>query len=109
MQESIGDRLGPQYAFSMTVKGSVVDVILFTNPEAAFYASAHTHSGHEFHYIRSGSCSLRIGTENHSMPAGSCCLVAKGAFHDIRMLSESICRLSALIVPRDSEVLFGKP
>jgi len=108
MQESIGDRLGPQYAFSMTVKGSAVDVILFTNPSAKFYASAHTHSGHEFHYIAQGSSSLRIGAESHAMTAGNCYLVAKGTFHDVKMLSHSVCRLSALIDPAGGEGLFGK-
>lgn len=107
MQESIGDRLGPQYAFSMTVKGSAVDVILFTNPSAKFYASAHTHSGHEFHYIDRGSSSLRIGAESYAMTAGNCYLVTKGTFHDIKMQTESICRISALIIPRDSQSPFG--
>lgn len=106
--DTMQNHLGPQYTFSLRVRGSMVDVILFTNPSAKFYASAHTHSGYEFHYIQSGCSSLRIGAKNHSMSAGNCYLVAKGAFHDVKMLSENICRLSALIIPRGSDFPFGK-
>lgn len=106
--EKMQIHLGPQYTCSLNIGGCAVDVILFTNPAAKFYASAHTHSGHELHYIGSGSSSLRIGTQHYPMTAGNCYLVARGTFHDVKMLSESIYRLSALIIPRDSNSPFGR-
>lgn len=102
------NHLGPQFTFSLDIRGSAVDVILFTNPTAAFYASAHTHSGHEFHYIRDGSSSLRIGSDNHAMVPGSCYLVAKDTFHDVKMCSPAVCRVGALIIPGSSGGAFGK-
>ena len=101
------NHLGPQFTFSLDLRGSAVDVILFTNPTAAFYASAHTHSGHEFHYIREGSSRLRIGSDSYDMLPGKCYLVAKGTFHDIRMCTPSVCRVGALIIPRSGGA-FGK-
>ena len=100
--------MGPQYTFSLEIRGSAVDVILFTNPTAAFYASAHTHSGHEFHYIREGSSNLRIGSDNYAMLPGNCYLVARETFHDIRMCSADICRIGALIIPGSHGGIFGK-
>lgn len=105
--ETMQNHLGPQFTFSLQIRGSAVDVILFTNPTAKFYASAHTHSGHEFHYIQSGSSCLRIGNTHYPMTPETCYLVAKGTFHDIKMQTDSICRLSALIIPRDSQSPFG--
>lgn len=102
------NHLGPQFTFSLDIRGSAVDVILFTNPTAAFYASAHTHSGHEFHYIREGSSCLRIGNETYDMLPGNCYLVARGTFHDIKMRSPAICRVGALIIPGSSGGVFGK-
>lgn len=108
MKDTLNNHTGPQYTFSLELRGSAVDVILFTNPTAAFYASAHTHSGHEFHYIREGSSSLRIGNGNYAMQPGNCCLVAKGTFHDITMCSPSVCRVGALIIPGSGDGAFGK-
>lgn len=108
ISETMQNHLGPQYTFSLTVRGSMVDVILFTNPTAKFYASAHTHSGHEFHYIQSGSSCLRIGNTHYPMTPETCYLVAKGTFHDIKMRTDSICRLSVLIIPQDGQSPFGE-
>ena len=96
---------GPQYTFSLQLQGSAVDIILFTNPTAGFYASAHTHSGHEFHYICEGSSTLRIGSHSYPMSGGNCYMVAGGTFHHVTMVSKEIRRISLLIIPRNNAIV----
>lgn len=97
--------MGPVHTFTVSIPGGAVDIILFTNAAAAFHASAHTHSGHEFHYIHNGCGSLRMGTQTHLLSPGSCYLVPKEAFHHVEMVSAEICRLTALIIPQNGSRL----
>lgn len=99
--------MGGLCTFTVWIKGRAVDIILFTNAGAGYHASAHTHSGHEFHYIHRGSARLWIGAEGYPLEAGGCCLVPKGVFHRIEMVSDTVSRFTLLINPQVPE-LFGK-
>ena len=89
--------MGPQYIFTLKIKNTSVDIILFVDPKKTFYAQAHSHSGYEFHYIREGEASLQFGSEAHILKPGSCYIVAKDSFHRIGMVTDSIVRIGALI------------
>lgn len=92
--------MGPQYAFDITVKNRVYNIILFTDTRRDFVSLAHTHSGHEFHYMKNGEASILIGSETHTMRNGNCYLITKGNFHKISNISTKLTRISLLINPQ---------
>lgn len=93
--------MGPQYIFDITIKNKIYNVILFTDTKREFASVAHTHSGHEFHYIKAGEASILIGNNTHPMLSGNCYLVTKGNFHKITNISTNISRICILINPQD--------
>ncbi len=93
--------MGPQYIFDITVNNRLYNIILFTDTKREFVSVAHTHSGHEFHYIQDGEASILIGNNSHPMRSGSCYLVAKGNYHKITSVSSRISRITLLINPLD--------
>lgn len=94
--------MNPQHMLTVTIKDVSVDIILFTETFSNFYASTHTHSGHEFHFIADGTCELHIGTEKHLISKGNCYLISRGNFHHVKMISDNVCRISALIMPHNT-------
>lgn len=95
--------MGPQHIFTVNVNNTEIDIILFTNPDHLFYAQAHTHTAHEFHYISDGKAILHLGAEPHPIEGGKCCLITRGSFHQIEMQTNYISRISALITPHAAE------
>ena len=93
--------MGPQYAFDVTIKNRVYNIILFSNTRRNFVSLAHTHSGHEFHYMKNGEASILIGNETRTMRGGKCYLVTKGNFHKISNISTELTRISILINSQD--------
>lgn len=95
--------MGPQHIFTINVNNTEIDVILFTHTDHLFYAQAHTHTAHEFHYIRDGKATLHLGTEPYTLEGGKCYLITKGSFHRIEMQTDYISRIGALISPHASD------
>ena len=96
---------GAKEIFTVSIRDTKVDVILFTDITMGFHASAHTHSGYEFHYIHGGGAEIRIGLEQSPMVSGCCYLVPKGCFHHVQMATGEITRLSLLINPQQEGLI----
>ncbi len=95
--------MGPQYIFDITVNNRAYNIILFTDIKREFISFAHTHSGHEFHYIQDGEASILIGNGYHLMHGGNCYLVTKGNYHKTTGISAEISRITLLINPLDTD------
>ncbi|MBQ2742846.1 MAG: AraC family transcriptional regulator [Oscillospiraceae bacterium] len=93
--------MGPQYPFELTVKNRIYNILLFADAQRNFTSQAHTHSGHEFHYMKEGEGSILIEGNTHPMHSGNCYLVTKGNFHKTTNVSTNLTRISLLINPQD--------
>ncbi len=91
--------MGPQYILDIAVNNRLYNIILFTDINREFVSLAHTHSGHEFHYIQDGEASILIGNGAHPMYGGNCYLVTKGNYHKTTGVSEKLSRITLLINP----------
>ncbi|MBQ2743782.1 MAG: helix-turn-helix transcriptional regulator [Oscillospiraceae bacterium] len=91
--------MGPQYIVDITVNNRLYNIILFTDIKREFVSLAHTHSGHEFHYIQDGEASILIGNGSHLMHGGNCYLATKGNYHKTTGVSAKISRITLLINP----------
>ncbi|MBQ4315727.1 MAG: AraC family transcriptional regulator [Oscillospiraceae bacterium] len=93
--------MGPQYAFDITVKNRVYNILLFADAQRNFTSQSHTHSGHEFHYMKEGEASILIEGNTHPMHSGKCYLVTKGNFHKTTNVSANLTRITLLISSQD--------